>query len=316
MDSHNITYFHHDDFQEAIRVTNQGQTIDLFEKDSFGNTKAFLRGVFQDESSGKIPLVGMRAIVRGVPIVDNNDLNVLKKLLLKYIENVKTKVVLSQFRNTYDLSFARPLFQEIGFTYYDHLNYLFDLSLGIDRLWQNTNKIVKKNVTRAYKKGVSVEITNSINDLMEAYDIVSTIYYKLKLPLVKKEFIKKLLDLAKVDKGLKVFVAKHENQIIGTRMVLLYKGYIYDYYAGSKEEYYNKYPNDLLPWEVIKWGSENKMRIFDFGGAGHPNKEYGVREYKKKFGGELVNYGRFEIIHKPFLYKISKAGFKIMQKFR
>lgn len=316
MNSNMMTYFHDEDYQEAIKETTKGVPIDVIEKNKLGEVIGLLRGGVQNETSSWLPAVGMRAVVRGVPIVLENDLGVMEKLLRKYLLNVRKKAVLSQFRNSYNLSFAKEIFLKLGFTYYDHLNYLFDLQMGVEKLWDRTSKILKKNIARAYKKGTTVTLANNLDQINEAYNIVKNLYTNLKLPFVNKEFIIKLYNSATNNKGLKVFNSLYEEKIIGTRMVLLYNGYIYDYYAGAKEEYYNKYPNDLLPWEVIKWGAENKMRIFDFGGAGHPDKEYGVREYKKKFGGELVNYGRYEMIHKPFMYKISKAGFKIMQKFR
>ena len=81
-------------------------------------------------------------------------------------------------------------------------------------------------------------------------------------------------------------------------------------------EYYNKYPNDLIPWEVFLWGKEHGFELFDFGGAGKPNKPYSVRDYKLKFGGELVNYGRFEKVHKPLLMEMGKTGLKIWQKLK
>ena len=87
-------------------------------------------------------------------------------------------------------------------------------------------------------------------------------------------------------------------------------------YAGSLKEFYIKYPNDLLPWEVFKCGKKSGYSIFDFGGAGKPDKKYGVRDYKKKFGGRLVNYGRFEKVHSPIKFKMAKVGFSLWKKIR
>jgi lipid II:glycine glycyltransferase (peptidoglycan interpeptide bridge formation enzyme) len=66
----------------------------------------------------------------------------------------------------------------------------------------------------------------------------------------------------------------------------------------------------------MEWGHNNGYEKFDFGGAGKPDEEYGVRDYKLKFGGELVNWGRFQKVHKPFLMRVGKLGFKIWQKLR
>ena len=47
---------------------------------------------------------------------------------------------------------------------------------------------------------------------------------------------------------------------------------------------------------------------------GKPNQHYGVRDYKLKFGGKLVNFGRYEIVHKKHLFKIGKIGYYLFKK--
>ena len=74
-------------------------------------------------------------------------------------------------------------------------------------------------------------------------------------------------------------------------LALVYKNAIYDFYAGAYPEYYNKYLNDLIPWETFLWVKQNRYTLFDFGGAGKPNKPYSVRDYKIKFCGQWVNLG-------------------------
>ena len=51
-------------------------------------------------------------------------------------------------------------------------------------------------------------------------------------------------------------------------------------------------------------------------GAGKPDDSYGVREFKAKFGGQLVEHGRFQNIINPFLYEVGKLGVKIMKNLR
>jgi len=110
--------------------------------------------------------------------------------------------------------------------------------------------------------------------------------------------------------------ACYESEIIGCMLALSYKDTIYDFYAGSMVKFYNKYPNDLISWEVFKWGKGNGYKVFDFGGAGKPDVSYGVRDYKKKFGGEFVNFGRYEKVHQPMIFEIAKVGFKLWQKIK
>jgi len=73
--------------------------------------------------------------------------------------------------------------------------------------------------------------------------------------------------------------------------------------------------NDLLVWHALEFGSQNRFRIFDFGGGGKPDEEYGVRDFKAKFGGTLVNYGRHMKIHSPLRLKLSREGYQLMRRF-
>ena len=55
--------------------------------------------------------------------------------------------------------------------------------------------------------------------------------------------------------------------------------------------------------------------VYDFGGAGKPDEEYGVRDFKAKFGGNLVNFGRNVFVHNPMLLKLSRHGYEVYRRF-
>ena len=113
-----------------------------------------------------------------------------------------------------------------------------------------------------------------------------------------------------------IYGACLDDELIGIMVTLQYKNIVNDLYAGSKSKYYDKNPNDILPWEVFRQCKNVGKTIFDFGGAGKPDVPYGVRDYKMKFGGKLVNYGRYYLIHNPIKMKLAETGFKIYQKVR
>jgi len=69
-------------------------------------------------------------------------------------------------------------------------------------------------------------------------------------------------------------------------------------------------PNEILTWHILEWGAENGYHLCDFGGAGRSDEDYGVRDFKSKFGGELVCYGRNIYVHFPFLLCLSKLGYR------
>ena len=108
----------------------------------------------------------------------------------------------------------------------------------------------------------------------------------------------------------------YKNTIIGGIVCPVLKNKtIYEWYVCGKDgKYENVYPGVLATWAAMQYANKNNIRVFDFMGAGKPGEDYGVREFKSKFGGELVEYGRYIYVSKPQLYKLGKLGVKVLKK--
>jgi serine/alanine adding enzyme len=92
---------------------------------------------------------------------------------------------------------------------------------------------------------------------------------------------------------------------------------LYEFYLfGLDEQYKDQYPSVMATWAALEYANANHIPWFDFMGAGQKELDYGVREFKSRFGGELVEYGRYIKINRPMLYEIGKAGLKLMKLFR
>ena len=107
--------------------------------------------------------------------------------------------------------------------------------------------------------------------------------------------------------------ARAGDVIVAISVELLYKDKIFGWYGGVDRTYTLYRANEFLMWQILDWGSRNGYRQYDFGGAGKPNEKYGVRDFKAKFGGELVCYGRNTYVHKPKLLSISQRGYQLLR---
>lgn len=274
-----------------------------------------LLAVFTKEGGGIKGFLSRRFIVWGGPLVLGREPTVYSELLKNLNQIASRKAIYIQFRNFFDLSSFRDVFEFNGFEFEEHLNILIDLTKNEESLWQEVHSKRRNEIRRARKEGTKFVVSESIEALHESFKVLEEVYQRAKLPLPKREFFENAYKLLG-RKHFKVFNATVEDKIIGVMFALIFKDTIYDWYAGSYKDYYKKYPNDLIPWEVFLWGKEKGFTMFDFGGAGKPNIPYGVRDYKKKFGGEFVNYGRFEKINKPILYSMGKLGLSLYQKLK
>lgn len=278
--------------------------------DEKNNILATLLAVICKEHSGLLGMFTARAIVWGGPLIKDDDPLVLEFILQQYENEMKSRAIYTQFRNLWDCSENKELYAKNKFVYENHLDILVDVSKEEDELWQKVNRKGRNKIRQAYKKDVTVTVKNSNTALEKCFDILSDVYSHAKLPLPDLNFFRSLYNYLSEDTKFLIFTAQHNGEIIGCRLVLSYQDILYDFYAGSYYNCRDKFPNDLLPWEIFLWAKKNNYTVFDFGGAGKPNVPYGARDYKMKFGGELVNWGRFEKIHKPFLMKIGKLGLR------
>lgn len=281
--------------------------------EEYGIVTGFILIQVQNYFSRLLKSFATRAIITGAPLFNDNE-NVLSHMLEKYISVFRSKLVYTQVRNIYNVDIYNHVFENYNFRRIDHLNYTIDLNSNIDKIWKNVYSKRKNEIRKGIKEGLTTREIDYNDELKAAYDIVELIYKKTKLPLPEFAYFRNAIKVQGKENILRIIGGYIDSKLIGVMFLLCFEGRVYNWYAAALPDYYKKYPNDVITWESIKWASGNGFKIFDFGGAGNPAKEYGVRDFKKKFGGLEVNYGRYECIHKPNVMKLSEYGFKLWQK--
>lgn len=261
----------------------------------------------------KIGLFGSRAIVQSAPLFLADFDSALILILRELNEKFSTKVVLTQIRNSWDTNLYKNLFTKNHFSLEKHLNVLIDLSPEEDIIWSKVHRHRKRNIKKA-EKGLQVRLLEK-EDIDISYQILRGNYRRYKLPLISKDIIVSLFNQIG-NSSLFLFGVFKDEEMIGTLYAFLFKNTLYCWYACSLQEYYKLYPNDLLHWKVMQWAKKQGATVFDFGGAGSPNKKYGVRDFKLQYGGEVVDFGRYNSIHHPILFTFAKLGFLILQKLK
>ena len=254
-----------------------------------------------------------RSIVQGAPLAKDDKLEYIIALLEAYEQMRDKGVIYTQVRNHFEMLTVNDAFQQCGYRFASHLNFIITLDNEED-VWNRIGKGRIKQIKKAQKNGLYVDVyePGQITDelIAQGYEVIRSVYQRAGLPLT---------DLAQIQATnreglLVVFVVRNaEGEMLGCRLGLLYRDSIYGWYAGSYSQYYSLFPNDMLIWETLRWGIRKGYKTFDYGGAGEPNKLYGVRAFKQQMGGTLVNFGRYEKIHRGMMYRIGVLGMKILK---
>jgi serine/alanine adding enzyme len=269
--------------------------------------------VIQKEYRGLLGKLSSRSIIWGAPLIKENDKIIFDLLMNEYDKIAGNKAVYTQIRNLWDTEIFKAEFERRGYIYEDHLDILVDLNKSEDTLWSEVYARRRSQINKSERKGVIIKIFNDTEFIEKSYNILKEVYKRAKLPLPGKDYFVSANRFLGGPGFLKFFGAFYEERLIGVMYLLCYNDRTYEWYIGSYLDYMRIHPNDLIIWEIFKWSKENGYKIFDFGGAGRPDREYGVREYKKKFGGTTINLGRYQKTHSRLLMYIAIKGFKFWQ---
>lgn len=236
----------------------------------------------------------------------------LSLLLQTYNRQVPIWPILTELRNHFNLSDLRELLTQNGYTHEDHLNYLIDLKRDPDVIFGSFNTDARRRIQKNLKRGViTVRDMTNRSLLPTFYGLLKKTYQHARIPLADISLFEATFDVLLPKKMARFILVYVDNVPVTASLSLLYKDVIYGWYNGTDRAYRKFGPNESEVWELINWGINNGYGVFDFGGAGKPGEDYGVREFKAKFNGQLVNYGRNTYIHAAMRMKLSKITYGI-----
>jgi len=227
------------------------------------------------------------------PIIFDHDYDKEIYIVLnKYIQEKNFKV----------LGMQHPLctggFSEIQNTFQAKLwsTFLINLQKPKDSIYMNIEKHNgRKNIERSIKREVIVEEINE-KSLSEYYEL----YVDMQKKAGKSDDYKNfdtLLEWWRLLKplGYSGYLARKNNVAIGGLLFSFFNDHIIE--GGVVRSQIDKeqklYAQDLIKWRIIEWGIENKKLYYNFAGF-NPNpeseKERGIMNYKKKWGGKKYDY--------------------------
>jgi serine/alanine adding enzyme len=240
----------------------------------------------------------------------------LALLLRTYVQEVEAPPLFTELRNLSNLEAAQPTLRACGFVYEDHLNYVIDLKCPLEVVLQNIGARTRKHIRRGIRRGyVVVEQAEEREQVTICYNLLRQTYQRAQVPLTDRSLFEAAFDVLYPRGMVKFWLARIDDTYVGASVELLYKDVIYGWYGGVARTYASYTPGELLIWHILEWGVENGYRVYDFGGAGKPDEEYGVRDFKAKFGGRLVCYGRNTYVHTPALLRLGRWGYRVCRRF-
>jgi hypothetical protein len=152
-----------------------------------------------------------------------------------------------------------------------------NLSRGPDALFRRLSANKRTNIKKAIKYGICVATANSRDDVSSYYAVYVDWARRKALPVVPQDEFQETFSLRG---NRRLFLARHDGQVIAGVVVRFYPGGVMEYAANSSlESALYLRPNDLLHWRAIEWACAEGLEKYSLGGA---------HLFLRKFGGEVV----------------------------
>lgn len=305
------TFFHSLAMLEAFATTPQNYPLAVACIDDVGEIRAILSSVQITSAAGLARPFSTRNVMFGPPICDGTPAGyeALAALVQRHDDQAKRRSLFSEIRLHHQ---PTPLLQdtleECGYRWHEFSNYLIDATQSEAELWSNIGKQTRSSIRRTARRGVTVVRDESKLGIAAAHRMIRTSLRRSGVPVVDRRLLLSALELFPTG-SLQVRLAQRQGETLAASIGVAYQDRYFAWFGGTLR------PRGLAPfaaivWDEIKWSHQNGLHFYDFGGAGVPQRPYGPREFKSRFHGELVCYGRFRKIYSEAKFAVAQTGYK------
>lgn len=279
-----------------------------------GRLKGLVVGYVQKDGGRLKQFFSRRAVVIGGPLLDNSITKEELSILLDALKSeLKRKAIFIETRNFNDYIPWQQVFETCGFVYEPHYDIWVDTS-DMEVVNEHLGKSRKRDIRVSFRDGANIVTQPTMEQVRAYYLILSDLYKnKVKTPLFPFSFFEQLYRLP----SSAFLLVEFEGKVVGGTVCVGLQGKaLYEMFAcGMDGVHKTIFPSELATFAGLQYAAEHDMPRFDMMGAGSPNDGgYGVRDFKLKFGGELVEFGRYIHVCNRLLFGIGKLGIKLMKK--
>jgi hypothetical protein len=177
------------------------------------------------------------------------------------------------------------------------------LTLSEDNLWMDFKHKVRKNIKKSQRSGLECIVDEDgryLTDFLNIYESTMGRRNATDFYYFNREYFEAVSNHLPANSA--YFHVLDGGKIVSTELVLYSSETVYSFLGGTREEAFDKRPNDLLKYKVMTWARERGISNYVLGGGYAP--EDGIYRYKQSFapngeyyfytGQRITNEGRYE----------------------
>lgn len=249
---------------------------------SYGHRAFYLWARKNGEIKGILPLISMQSLLRrrflvSLPFLDNGGIcttdeqirTQLYEAALRLCEEQKTDVLDLRHRSGNNLDIP---------VHGSKILLILALTEHPDTMWKQFDAKLRNQIRKAMKSGLTAAWSGR-EGLADFYEVFAVNMRDLGSPVHSRRFFAAIFD--EFPESAKLMLVRKGPQTIGGAICLCFRDTLIVPWASSYREYFPLCPNNLLYWEMIRWGCEQGYRRFDFGRS---SPQSGTYYFKKQWG--------------------------------
>jgi len=183
-----------------------------------------------------------------------------------------------------------------------------DLTADTERLFGRLKDSTRRNIRKAIREGVTVQMHNSLDAVREYYRLHCMTRQKHGVPPQPAGFFDKIHERI-IGPGLGVVaLASHDGVSVAGDVFFGVNGKALYKFGASDYACQHLRPSDLVMWEGIQWHAERGYHTLCFGRTEMDNE--GLRRFKTQWGTDehLIHYHKYDLRRDAFITETSQTG--------
>lgn len=240
----------------------------------------------------------------GGPVSTTDDENFIRAFNDSFEEFCKEYNVVSEFIRFHPLIQNQNNFRTVFDAKYDRKTVMIELSKGEDVFIEDMTAKNRHTIKTAQKNNIHIEFDfelREIDKFISLYDETMKRVDATKYYFFSAQFYYEMIDLMRD----KVFLVKSvkEGDLLGMSLFFRFNRKIHYFLSGSSKLGYKYDANNLLLFEVAKWGVKNGFQHFHLGGGKTTSLEDPLLKFKKKFNKKgMLDFFVLKKIHNKKIY--------------
>jgi FemAB-related protein (PEP-CTERM system-associated) len=249
---------------------------------SYGHRALYLWARKDGEIKGILPLIRMRSFLLrralvSLPFLDDGGICAtdepiraqLYETACRLFEEQKSDVLDLRHRYSNNLAVAHCGSKVV---------LILALTDNPDVMWKRFDAKLRNQIRKAAKSGLTAA-WSGMEGLSDFYEVFAANMRDLGSPVHSQRFFASILE--EFADSAKLMLVRKGNQTIGGAVCLCFRDTLMVPWASSHRAYFSLCPNNLLYWEIIRWGCEQGYRRLDFGRS---SPQSGTYHFKKQWG--------------------------------